>query len=398
MSALYPGAAGLLLLLSTSAGLQAQTFVKWSFENSQLTPVFDYSADQASQLSLVQDVTSVIVPGLSGSAHALGTYQYGSSSDRAERGIEIMVNTSGKNGIVFSWEMKAEADASAYYRLYYTTNSGTNWIPASLGSLNVSVTGGGKTETAQNLVHITSAGTATRVVVDFSSIHTVDNNARFGLRITGVEHPQTATYQPVAGAQYDPEALVIFDNLALGKNSALPIRVSSFSAVRTGSSLLRFHWTTESEEAFSHFELQRSTDGVTFSTVGSVSASNNHLSNTYNYTDAPPMPGTYLYRLRIVDQDQSALYASVLRLQTGDDELKPVLYPVPADAQLSVQASLSPGDALRIFGADGRLWLEQKMQQPVQTFSLPVSVLPPGIYFLEIANALQSRRIAWQKR
>ena len=249
------------LLLCPAFHTHGQTFVKWSFEREQMTPAFDYSEPAPARLSLVYEPDHTFAPGLSGSSRSLRTSGYSTQQDRREMGVELLASTAGKSGIIFSWEMKAEAAASGCYRVYYTTNKGANWIPVDITALNCSVKGA-TADPVINTIRIEEENTEVHVVIDFSDIHTLDNNSNFGLRVLAVPDPRNGSFMPVSASAYNPEAAVIFDNFSIGRNSALPISVASFSAQAATPHQVDIEWRTESEEAVSFFEVQRSVDGV----------------------------------------------------------------------------------------------------------------------------------------
>ncbi|NJN35007.1 MAG: T9SS C-terminal target domain-containing protein, partial [Saprospiraceae bacterium] len=64
---------------------------------------------------------------------------------------------------------------------------------------------------------------------------------------------------------------------------------------------------TASERNGSHFDVQRSKDGKTFTTIGQVKAVGNSLTlQRYEFSDENPLSGTNYYRLNAVDLDGAA--------------------------------------------------------------------------------------------
>lgn len=385
-----------LLLLCHAFNAQGQTFVKWSFEKKQLTPAFDYSAPASAELSLVYEPEQTFTTGLSGSSWSLHTSGYAAQHDRKEIGVQLLASTTGKNGIIFSWEMKAEAAASRFYRIYYTTNRGVNWIPVDLTDFNCTVKGA-LADAVANLIVIEEADAEVHAVINFSEIHTLDNNPNFGLRVLSVPDPRNGSFVPVSGTVYNPAAAVIFDNFSIGRNSALPITVTGFSAQALPPHQVNIEWETESEEAFSHFEVQRSVDGVHFETMKQVPAKNDHLSNKYRYSDLPGSESAYLYRLRTVDMDNEGAYSATLRVRFETAGQPFLLYPNPAGATLAVSGKFFPGDVLSIADGQGKILYQSTLSEERDIYTLPVSGLPAGFYFLRIATPVSQYGISWQK-
>jgi hypothetical protein len=107
------------------------------------------------------------------------------------------------------------------------------------------------------------------------------------------------------------------DNPAHGlvtfSNFILPIELVSFTAIRNENNV-NLQWKTAQEANSHHFQIERSTDGSNFISVGNVAASgNSSIPLTYNYTDVNTNPaGTVYYRLKLVDIDGSFKYSAIV--------------------------------------------------------------------------------------
>lgn len=98
---------------------------------------------------------------------------------------------------------------------------------------------------------------------------------------------------------------------------ALPVTLSSFS-VRNNGNRNTLDWTTNSEVNCSHFNVQRSTDGTNFETIGDVitksSGGNSHTNLDYIYSDDSPSYGYNYYRLEQLDLDGQKYYSKVVKI------------------------------------------------------------------------------------
>jgi hypothetical protein len=91
----------------------------------------------------------------------------------------------------------------------------------------------------------------------------------------------------------------------------LPIELSSFEASSLKSAI-GLTWSTSSEINFSHFEVQKSNDGLSWQNIGEVSASGNSSEHLlYNFIDYQPFQNKNFYRLKQVDFDNSFAYSKV---------------------------------------------------------------------------------------
>lgn len=91
---------------------------------------------------------------------------------------------------------------------------------------------------------------------------------------------------------------------------ALPVEVASFAGWQEGSGA-KLAWTTASEQGNARFEIERSTFGSSWVTVGSV-AGNGTTSDrhTYTFADAKLAPNTYTYRLKQIDNSGASHYVA----------------------------------------------------------------------------------------
>ncbi|MCF8409579.1 MAG: hypothetical protein K9G36_11465 [Crocinitomicaceae bacterium] len=88
-----------------------------------------------------------------------------------------------------------------------------------------------------------------------------------------------------------------------GSNQPLPVELLSFSAECANESIT-LKWQTASEFNSSHFEVEKSTDGLNWNTIGQLPAAgnSNELLN-YSFQDVAKSINTIYYRLNQVDND-----------------------------------------------------------------------------------------------
>jgi hypothetical protein len=103
-------------------------------------------------------------------------------------------------------------------------------------------------------------------------------------------------------------------SVALG---TLPITLASFEAIQTANpSIVLLKWQTATEANTSLFELQGSSNGTDWSSVGSVSAKG-HSANLLSYTFEDnriihrATGANYYYRIKVIDKDGRYQYTDV---------------------------------------------------------------------------------------
>ncbi len=133
-----------------------------------------------------------------------------------------------------------------------------------------------------------------------------------------------------------------------------PVTLNYFKGQLVNNSAT-LRWETSEESAFSHYEVERSTNGKDFGMVGKVEKHGTY--QVYTYQDqVGEVPGEkYFYRLKIVDQDNKFNYSSVVKL-TREVVSDMSLYPNPFNDQIQVSVNVTEDQELNIsiFSADGR--------------------------------------------
>jgi len=172
---------------------------------------------------------------------------------------------------------------------------------------------------------------------------------------------------------------------APGTAVVLPVVLTSFGASRTAAGV-RLHWATASEKNSARFEVQRSLDGRTFTTVASlVAAGSSQLARTYAAADEAA-PGVALYyRLRQTDQDGTAEYSPVVTVAAGTGLLTGA-YPNPTRDVVTLAA----GQLAEVRDLQGRVVLRATVPTDGQ---LHLAGLAAGTYLLTL-DGTSTRRIS----
>ena len=162
------------------------------------------------------------------------------------------------------------------------------------------------------------------------------------------------------------------DNLVtwpISQTVVLPIKLTSFTAVKEGDRNALLDWRSSSESNSDYYGIERSTDGNNWEYVGKVTAAGNSSDErTYSYLDrALPLSRAlnqiFYYRLRLVDFDGKFEYSDVRSVIFDKVDVigDIALFPNPAShlAQLDVSGlDVSDGDIyLRVTDMSGKVIL-----------------------------------------
>ena len=81
---------------------------------------------------------------------------------------------------------------------------------------------------------------------------------------------------------------------------------------------IMLNWDTRTEIGNDRFEIQRSSDGQRFFTIGRVSGAGNSITpQHYQYSDENIFKSDYYYRLRLVDFNGDFLYSDIIQMETS---------------------------------------------------------------------------------
>ena len=188
---------------------------------------------------------------------------------------------------------------------------------------------------------------------------------------------------------------------------ALPVKFSYFSAQKKNADGI-LSWIIQNQDAnATHYDVERSYNGVDFTAVASVPAvSNGGPSITYNYTDANVfktlVSGLVFYRIKEVDADGSFTYTDIKNLRVSS-AIAVNLYPNPtttSHAYLTVDMQNSQTIYVSITDAAGKQ--VNKLQiDGVSGYNmtrLNVTPLPKGTYMVNVKTGTYSQTLTLVKQ
>ncbi|MBL7761972.1 MAG: T9SS type A sorting domain-containing protein [Chitinophagaceae bacterium] len=174
----------------------------------------------------------------------------------------------------------------------------------------------------------------------------------------------------------------------------LPVKLLSF----TGSyhdNETGLKWETEAEESFSHYEIERGSNGSDFTTVGKVVAQpGGTAKKSYQYTDAVTgISGSVLYyRLKMVDIDGKFKYSNVIVIRRDTKTMNGISIspnPVVSGAGATIRmTAITPGKAdVRVIDMMGKVVLQQQNRIAEGTNSISINNmnrLQTGTYTVQL--------------
>jgi hypothetical protein len=190
-----------------------------------------------------------------------------------------------------------------------------------------------------------------------------------------------------AGAIYVQDDSVVVCTQADG---GLPISLLSFQAVQSAlDSSINLIWRTASEQNSSHFQVERSSDGIQFSPIGMCAAAgSSSILIAYSFKDENPIPKTNYYRLLQVDMDGTSEYSAVVAALNVQVLPSVGIYPNPFSSNIHIrvdQAIVESNCWLEIFNAQGIKVLSLCLQSQAST--LETGMLASGLYYYKVSSS-----------
>ncbi|HWB26902.1 MAG TPA: T9SS type A sorting domain-containing protein, partial [Chitinophagaceae bacterium] len=179
-------------------------------------------------------------------------------------------------------------------------------------------------------------------------------------------------------------------------DESLPVTLTSFTGNSAkGDNILL--WQTKTEVNNSGFELQRSMNGIDYTTLTFVpSAAPNGNSTTelnYTYVDHKASASTFYYRLKQLDKDGRFMFSRVVILvkQGTLGFLQATVYPNPVANQvnLSVVSSETKPVTVVINDIYGRAMVRKvfNVSQGENKLSIDITSLAKGSYFINMISS-----------
>jgi trimeric autotransporter adhesin len=335
-------------------------------------------------------------------------------------------------GLAAITNASAGSDNIMYGRYNPTTNAYTwikdpnNSIPASATDVGLAITSSAAGHllltgyfknsvtipNASSGLVITASGTATDVFI--VRINTANGNAHYAMRGSGTninaddigyaiasttgtnvwmagQYASSITFPPLAALASaggtEDIAFVSLTDLAV-----LPVHLLSFSAGWVNEDV-QVKWQTTSETDNDHFEVERSGDGRTFSTIGERPAENGNTIKDYELMDAGAAflnTSKLYYRLKIVSMTGEAEYSRIITVlldRTG--VFVTAIMPNPFVDELNININASKNGSMRIILTDlsGKTLISQHMEI-IKGFSTQsvqgLENLSSGVYMLRV--------------
>ena len=165
----------------------------------------------------------------------------------------------------------------------------------------------------------------------------------------------------------------------------LPITGLEFT-VSLQDNTSNLNWKTLSETNTSRFEIERSTNGINFTTFASVNAAGNSNTDTYyQQQDVLTATGVYYYRIKTIDRDGQFKYSEVRSVIYRKTANSIVVAPNPFKEVVNF-SNIGKAVQVNITDLTGRLLFSKKLNNQ-NNVQLQLGKLPAGMYNAQFVQA-----------
>lgn len=182
---------------------------------------------------------------------------------------------------------------------------------------------------------------------------------------------------------------IYFDNILIqGDEISLPVELVNFFTKTTDGSV-NISWQTASEKNNSHFELEKSTDGIHWSTFSKVQGKGTTSEySEYTSLDKDPVAGTNYYRLKQVDINGTRTIYDIVSTNYKPFQTESYLISnnyVSSNLNISSLSNHAVDTEIHLINKTGKVMYQQTILNML-VHTIDVKKLERGLYFLHLKN------------
>jgi hypothetical protein len=220
----------------------------------------------------------------------------------------------------------------------------------------------------------------------------------YAIKPTANIKPGATYYFRVDAANY----LIGYTFPSLTTAAVLPVSLANFAVEQDKSSVL-ITWKTATEQNNSHFDIERSNDGFSFSKIATVQGSGtSSIAHTYTTYDNSPYNGVNYYRIKQYDVDGRFTISSIRSINMVIQAIGKV-YPNPSHGDINFTLQNNSGGPITATLTDlsGKVVHQEIIQANAATSSYKLNLktkLASGVYVLQlkVGSASESIKVSIQ--
>ncbi len=337
--------------------------------------VFGIGQDNASGLSVSQSNSLATGSGSGAGQSGKGNIVLSNPTALADQGFMVV----GSNNAGF-------AETTTNLSPLATTGSqrlANQWLVQHSGSV-------GLVDLSFDFTGITTTGTV-GTTTDFRLLVDQDGDGDFttGSQLIYTPSSFNGSVAQFTGVNLTGAAKVVMSILSsAGPGTPLPVNWVNFTAKPVGGDV-DLDWTVSANESAKTYDVQHSTDGVIFKSIGQVA--NLSSVQSYSFVHSPAGEGIHYYRIQETDLDGKSIYSKIVSASVGSGDFSIRLLNNPVlggslDAELEVSALKAGNASLELWSLAGaRISVQMAaLNSGTSRIRIPLSGVPAGTYAVKI--------------
>jgi hypothetical protein len=168
---------------------------------------------------------------------------------------------------------------------------------------------------------------------------------------------------------------------------ALPVKFTSFVAKRDNDNVT-LSWSTAEEKNNSHFDIEKSRDGVNWNSIAIVFGNGTTISaNSYSYTDKKETSAIVYYRIRQVDMNGQVTYSSVRSIKSAQTASDIAVF---ASSKNNIAVDMQGGNKsnlnITVVNMNGQVVAKRSYSNVSYRIDVAVTNATAGIYVVQVSD------------
>ncbi|OHX67291.1 T9SS type A sorting domain-containing protein [Flammeovirga pacifica] len=166
----------------------------------------------------------------------------------------------------------------------------------------------------------------------------------------------------------------------------LPVTFGYFTATKKAG-IVEIKWSTYTEINNDYFIVERSLDGLNWSSIGQVNGfGNSNIEIEYQFTDTSPFLGTAYYRIKQTDYDGQSEYFGPKKVSNNDINTI-TIYPNPNSGFFYIKMNKDDLQYLKIFDSLGKNVIYNIDVVTDNLINITLNKHKKGIYYIKYRNS-----------
>jgi hypothetical protein len=167
---------------------------------------------------------------------------------------------------------------------------------------------------------------------------------------------------------------------SVSNQTPLPLKLQSFTGIFKNCTAA-LTWSATEEQSIDHFEVEQSSDGIAFTTIGTTATKR---CDAYEFTSQAGDASKQYYRLKVVDRDSKYFYSNIILLAGTCDKRIISVSPNPVRSQLLING-LKAGEQVSIYSTSGQLM--EIIKELSSRLYVNMGRFMPGLYQIVLRDA-----------